>query len=277
MKNQMDSMNKEKQSVHDFWNQASCGESLYLESVTRDGFEAQAKRRYELEPFILQFAQFEESKGKKVLEIGVGLGADHQSFAESGADLFGIDLTERAIDHTRNRLDAFALHSTLNVGDAEQLGFADGTFDLVYSWGVLHHSPNTAKAISEVYRVLKRGGSAKIMIYYKWSMIGLMLWMRYGLLRMRPWTSLAQIYSRHLESPGTKAYSIREARKLFEQFSAVRIQTVLTHGDLLTSDAGQRHQGAALSLARIFWPSTLIRFILPNSGLFMLIQATKKL
>ena len=253
---------QEKQQVHDFWNEAACGETLYLSGTDRAGFEAQLKRRYELEPFILEFAKFEESKGKTVLEIGVGLGADHQKFAEAGAILYGIDLTGRAVERTRNRLTCFGLKSTLDVGDAEQLAFADETFDRVYSWGVLHHSPDTPKAMSEVWRVLKPGGDARVMIYNKWSMIGLMLWVRYALLRLRPFTSLKEIYARYLESPGTKAYTVVEARQLFSAFSEVTIRTILTHGDLLESEAGQRHAGIMLSIARRIWP----RSTAPPSG-----------
>jgi SAM-dependent methyltransferase len=211
----------------------------------------------------------------RVLEIGVGLGADHQQFAEAGADLWGIDLTERSVEHTRHRLVALGLTSNLAVGDAENLDFADESFDRVYSWGVLHHSPDTPKAIAEVYRVLKRGEWARIMIYHKWSMVGFMLWVRYALVGLRPWLTLTEIYARFLESPGTKAYSVAEGRVLFSAFRDVRIQTVLTHGDLLESGAGQRHQGSLLSLARKIWPRSLIRRLLPHQGLFMLIEARK--
>ena len=152
-------MNNEKQEVHDFWNQASCGETLYLSGNGKAGYQAQAKARYDLEgQLIFGLAHFEQAKGLKVLEIGVGLGADHQQFGEAGADLYGIDLTERAVEHTRQRLAAFGLKSNLTVGDAENLDFPDESFDRVYSWGVLHHSPDTPKAIAEVWRVLKRGG-----------------------------------------------------------------------------------------------------------------------
>lgn len=147
-----------KQQVHDFWNEAACGENLYLQATDRAGYVAQSAERYRLEPFILLFADFEVAKGKKALEVGVGLGADHQRFAEAGADLYGIDLTERAVEHTRRRLALFGLSSTLAVGDAERLDFPDESFDLVYSWGVIHHSLDTPKAIAEVYRVLKPGG-----------------------------------------------------------------------------------------------------------------------
>ncbi len=267
--------NTDKQQVHDFWNEAACGENLYLQTTDRTGYVAQSAERYCLEPFILHFADFEAAQGKKVLEIGVGLGADHQRFAEAGAELYGIDLTERAVEHTQRRLALFGLSSALAVGDAERLDFSDQNFDLVYSWGVLHHSPDTPKAIAEVYRVLKPGGQAKVMIYHTWSMIGLMLWLRYALLAGRPWRSLCSIYAEHLESPGTKAYSYTEARQLFAQFTDVKISTPLAHGDLLESDVGQRHRGIALTLAKALWPRWFIRRFMPGAGLFMLIEARK--
>src|SRR5262245_27601967 len=129
----------EKQAVHDFWNAASCGEALFLRGSDADAFAAQAAKRYEFEPYSLSFADFASSRGLDVLEIGIGLGADHQRFAEAGALVCGIDLTERAVIHTRNRLAAFGLRSAIDVGDAENLKFADESFDVVYSWGVLHH------------------------------------------------------------------------------------------------------------------------------------------
>ena len=268
-------MDVPKKAVHDFWNEASCGERLLLPEHTKEGFAQHSATRYVLEPEILSFAQFQRWQGKKVLEIGVGLGADHQTFAEHGALLSGVDLTERAIERTRHRFQLLGLLSDLHVADAEQLPFGANTFDLVYSWGVLHHSPNTARAITEVFRILKPGGEAKIMIYHKWSFVGFMLWVRYALFRGKPLTMLQEIYARYLESPGTKAYSIGEAQALFSHFEAVKISTVLTHGDLLSSEAGQRHQGLLLTLARILWPRWLIRTCFPHLGLFMLITARK--
>lgn len=264
-----------KEGVRAFWEEAACGERLYLSGRDRTDFAAQAQARYRLEPYIPGFAKFAEARGKRVLEIGVGLGADHQGFAEAGADLFGIDLTERAVDFTRARLAAFGLRSTLSTGDAERLSFPNDHFDIVYTWGVIHHSPDTPKAISEIHRVLQPGGVARIMIYHTYSLIGLMLWVRYGLMRLRPWRSLADIYANHLESPGTKAYSRSEARRLFEGWANVQIDTVLTHGDLLEGQAGQRHEGAVLNFARRVWPRALLRRLFPKAGLFMLIEARK--
>ena len=268
-------MNRPKADVREFWDRASCGKELYLAGQDRAAYEAQAETRYALEPYIPAFAGFNSAQGLRVLEIGVGLGADHQRFAEAGAALSGIDLTERAVKHTRRRLAVFGLASDLAVGDAENLQFTDESFDLVYSWGVLHHSPDAPKTVAEVRRVLKRGGEARIMVYHKWSIVGLMLWVRYALLGLKPWLPLQEIYARYLESPGTKSYSVAEARKLFDDFSQVQIRTVLTHGDLLESDAGQRHRGLLLKLARKLWPRRVIRRLLPGAGLFMLIEARK--
>jgi ubiquinone/menaquinone biosynthesis C-methylase UbiE len=264
-----------KKAVEEFWDKASCGEDLYLQNQQREGYIEHARRRYELEPVIEEFAEFDSVQGRNVLEIGVGLGADHQRFAQAGAHLTGIDLTTRAVAHTRRRLALFDLVSSLSTGDAEKLEFPPNTFDIVYSWGVLHHSPDTPQAISEVHRVLRPGGVAKVMIYHKWSLVGYMLWIRYALLRLRPWMTLAEVYARYLESPGTKAYSKDEAKRMFATFSSVKIHTWLTHGDLLESAAGQRHGGPLLSLARKIWPRALLRKYAGSHGLFMLIRAVK--
>ena len=258
-----------------FWEAASCGEKLYLKRETMDGYLEQSRVRYELEPEILDFASFEKHKGQKVLEIGLGLGADHQKWAEAGADLFGVDLTERSIEHVKRRFELFGLHSNTQVGDAEKLPFPDNFFDVVYSWGVLMCTPDTPKAIREVYRVLKPGGTAKVMLYHKYSLVGFMLWVRYALLRGRPFTPLLDIYINNLESYGTKAYSVEEARELFKDFIVDNISTFLTHGDLLSSLAGQRHQGPLLSIARLVWPRWFFKKFLHRYGLFMTILAGK--
>ena len=161
------------------------------------------------------------------------------------------------------------------MGDAEALRFADSTFDLVYSWGVIHHSPDTKQAAAEILRVLRPGGQFKVMIYHKFSFVGYMLWIRYALLKFKPWVSLAEIYSNYLESPGTKAYTMSDAKKLFDSASHISCRTVLTHGDLLTADAGQRHRGIMLTMAKLLWPRRLIQMFFPNHGLFMLIEGEK--
>lgn len=147
-----------KDEVLEFWDRAACGEDLLLRAQDVDGFDAQANARYRLEPYILSFADFAAWRDCDVLEIGLGLGADHERFALNGARMSGIDLTGRAVEITRKRFELKGLHSSLTVGDAEALPYEDASFDLVYSWGVIHHTPDTVKAASEILRVLRPGG-----------------------------------------------------------------------------------------------------------------------
>jgi ubiquinone/menaquinone biosynthesis C-methylase UbiE len=265
-----------KDEVRDFWNEKSCGEVYARGSDLREQLAEQAAERFRLEPVIFEFAEFQNATGKDVLEIGVGMGADHLEWAKAGPrSLTGIDLTPRAIGFTAERLAAHGLRSDLRVGDAEYLPFGNEQFDIVYSYGVLHHSPDTAQAISEVKRVLRPGGTAKVMIYHSPSVVGWMLWARYALLAGRPGRSLREIYAGHLESPGTKAFSVAEAREMFGGFSRVECQVILGPGDLLEGAVGQRHGGVALSLAKALWPRWFIRRVLKGYGLGMLIRAVK--
>ena len=263
----------EKLLVQEFWNRQSCGEVYAAGNTATEQLDAQARARYELEPYIFDFARFPDGRDRDVLEIGVGMGADHLEWAKSSPrSLTGIDLTPRAIDHTRARLHAYALSSTLGCADAEHLPFGDNSFDIVFSWGVLHHSPDTPRAVDEVHRVLRPGGVARIMIYHYWSITGYLLWIRYGMLQGH---SLTHVYARYLESPGTKAYTVAQARHMFRRFKTVFAHSQLSFGDLLQSEVGQRHRGPLLSLAKTFWPRALIRRLLPGHGLMLLVEAQK--
>jgi SAM-dependent methyltransferase len=265
-----------KEAVRDFWDGASCGEVYAAGNDDRAYYEAHRDARYCLEPYIKDFARFEQAAGKDVLEIGVGMGADHLEYARNEPkSLTGVDLTPRAMEHTSDRLAAFGVKSQLQTADAEQLPFEDDSFDLVYSWGVLHHTPRTQIAIQEVHRVLRPGGVARIMIYHYWSITGYMLWARYGLLARRPCRSLRDIYHHHLESPGTKAYTVSQAKDMCRMFSAINVKTQIGFADLLQGQVGQRHGGLLLSTARALWPRPLIRTLFARHGLLLLIDVTK--
>lgn len=264
-----------KAEVAEFWSRASCGEDLYLHGHTSQDYRNQMVERYRLEPYIPKFADAARWRGKKVLEIGVGLGSDHQLFAEAGAVLSGVDYTERAVEHTKRRLTLLGLQSELQPADAEALPFSSDSFDLVYSWGVIHHSPNTPKAAQEILRVLKPGGTFKVMIYHKWSLIGFMLWLRYGLGSGRLFISLDSLYADYLESPGTKAYTLDQAKGLFNGSVDLQQRVILTHGDLLEGNAGQQHNGRAIAIARKIWPRWFFRRFAQRYGLFLLIEGRK--
>jgi len=227
-----------------------------------DIYTSETENRYKLEPYLIDFAEFESFVDLNVLEIGVGMGSDHSQIAfNKPRSLTGIDLTERAIEHTKKRFKTLGLTSSLKTDNAESLSFEDNSFDAVYSWGVLHHSPNTKKCFEEVWRVLKPEGIAKIMIYHKHSPIGWMLWIRYGLMKFNPFISLADIYSNYLESPGTKAYTINEAEELARKFSKVECKVQQSHGDLLEGNVGARHRGIFLTVAKIAYPRRFIKMI----------------
>jgi ubiquinone/menaquinone biosynthesis C-methylase UbiE len=265
-----------KEEVRAFWDEAACGEIYAQGKDLRERLEHQANDRYALEPFIFDFANFPSGGGLDVLEVGVGMGADHLEWARHRPrSLTGIDLTPRAVEFTRERLALYGLPSDVRVGDAENLPFQSESFDIVYSWGVLHHSPDTQKAVNEVFRVLRPNGRALVMIYHRNSVVGALLWIRYALMRGLPLTSMATIYARYMESPGTKAYTTQAAHHLFRKFARVTHRIELSVGDTLEGAAGQRHQGLLLRAAKSVWPRALIKRFAKRYGLFLLITAQK--
>jgi len=265
-----------KEQVKNFWGRSSCGEIYGVGVSKQEIYDVQSRARYRLEPYLPEFARFYEGHGKDVLEVGVGMGADHVEWARSRPrSLTGIDLTARAIDHVKQRFDTCGLISNVFLGDAENLPFPSESFDIVYSWGVIHHTPDTQTAVREIHRVLRTDGIARIMVYHTYSLVGYMLWLRYGLLAGRARRGLKDIYHDHLESPGTKAYSVKEARELFAAFSTIDTAVQLSPGDLLEGAVGQRHRSVALTIARRLWPRFLLRRLFRNHGLYLFIEATK--
>jgi len=168
--------------VTSFWNTEACGTHFVEHAVDeKDFFEKFRDYRYRTEWHIPLLVPFAESKGKRVLEIGTGNGAEGVMFALNGAQYTGVDLTEAALEATRKHFAVMGLTGKLQRENAEHLSFADESFDWVFSHGVLHHTPGTQTAINEVYRVLKPGGRAIIMLYHKHSFnyyIRIMTYMR---------------------------------------------------------------------------------------------------
>jgi ubiquinone/menaquinone biosynthesis C-methylase UbiE len=225
-------MSAEKQAVRSYWEAAPCGAKLADAEPGSPDFYAQVEQeRYRREPFIPAFAEFDRWRGRRVLEIGVGVGSDFVRFVRAGADATGLDLTEAAIDLVRRRLELEGLSAHLQVADAESLPFEDRSFDLVYSWGVLHHTPDTARAVEEIRRVLRPDGEARIMLYSRRSWLAYGLWLRYALARGRPRRTLADVVANHMESPGTKAYTQAELTRLFARYSSVSFRRFVTPYD----------------------------------------------
>ena len=270
---QMEANLKERVRTH--WDAHPCG-TRDIPQHDRASFFAELEReRYSWEPYIPKFAQFERGRGRDVLEIGVGAGTDFVNWVRTGARATGVDLTERAIELTRERLSLERLHADLRVADAEQLPFGDASFDIVYSYGALHHSPDTARAIGQVRRVLRTGGTAIVMIYHVPSWVGIMLWTLHCAVKLRPWRSARWAMYRYLESPGTKAYTKREARVLFSGFREVRIWTQLSHGDLLLMRPTQKYSSWAHRAIWRLYPRWLVRRTGNVLGTNLFIEAVK--
>lgn len=247
--------------VRSYWEAEPCGTGAAVvdqaERYSKDWFDRIEDNRYTLEPFIHQIAQFTRHRGKKVLEVGVGAGTDHLQFARAGAICHGVDLTQAAIETTRARLEIEGLSSELTRLDAESLPFSDHTFDIVYSWGVIHHSSDPAIIAKEVRRVLKPGGKFIGMVYNRRSILTFKLWVRHALMTGRPFRSFSDVVWNHMESIGTKAYTRRELKVLLGNFEATRIRPLLTPYDTTR------------------WPSWITSFFPDRYGWFLAFVAQK--
>jgi 2-polyprenyl-3-methyl-5-hydroxy-6-metoxy-1,4-benzoquinol methylase len=124
-------------------------------------------KKEDVETFAFSYWEFERARGTRVLDVGCGPGWLTVQYAKAGADVTAVDLTPRAVELTKQYLAYQGLSATVHEGNAEQLPFADGSFDLVVSSGVLHHTPDTPRAIRECYRVLRPNGDAKLTFYYR--------------------------------------------------------------------------------------------------------------
>ncbi len=258
-----------KDSVRDFWNAEPCG-TRYL--CDNDPYAAHICARYALEPHIRDFADFRSALGQRVLELGVGLGADYLQWLQAGSRATGVDLSATSLKQAQRRCLDAGFEPDLQVGDAEHLAFADDSFDLVYSYGVMHHSPDTQQCIREAWRVLKPGGQLKIMLYHHPSLTGLMLWLRYGAFRGK---SLRQSVYEFLESPGTKSFTRGEVRNMLQGFQDIQMRQVFSPGDLLLHEPSRRFQAWTYRVIWKLYPRRIVRACCGKYGLFLLVTARK--
>ena len=137
------------------------------------------------------------------------------------------------------------------------LPFEDGRFDLVYSWGVIHHSEHPEQIVREIHRVLKPGGRFIGMMYGRHSICSLRIWADYALLKGRPWQSLSDAIATNMESAGTKAYTVPELEDMFASFSTIEATPILTQHD------------------RAGWPPWVTRFFPQDWGFFIALHGQK--
>ena len=158
--------------VREYWDRRPCNIRHSAKALgSREYFDEVEKRKYFVEPHIPGFAEFELWRGKKVLEIGCGIGTDAVNFARQGADYSAIELSEESLNITRERFSIYGLSGNFSCGNAEAIStfYPHQQFDLVYSFGVIHHTPNPEKVIQEIRKVIKPSGELRIMLYAKSS------------------------------------------------------------------------------------------------------------
>ncbi len=189
-------------------------------------------RAAENEPFLSRYVDMRGLKGKKVLDIACGTGVLTEQFARMGADVSAIDLTPKAVELAKKRFAIRGLPSAdIREADAQQLPFAENTFDFVCAWGCLMHMPQTEKAIAEIHRVLKPGGKAFAMMYHKNSVhLRYCIQLGRGILRGKYLTydnqSLINRYTDGASVGGNtlaKFYSVGEFTHLFSAFRNVAV------------------------------------------------------
>jgi ubiquinone/menaquinone biosynthesis C-methylase UbiE len=188
------------QQIKQFWNENPVGNNFISYEKDKTFYEKYDAFRYRTEAHILEELDRIDFANKKTLEIGLGQGADSMQLVKRGALYYGIDLTEESVRRVKERFELFNIpYQAVDRMNAEQIGYPDNSFDIVYSHGVIHHSPRIDQIVKEIHRVLKPGGEAVIMLYHKNSYnyyISIGFLRRLGLLLLMPFPFLAKILSR---------------------------------------------------------------------------------
>lgn len=178
--------------------------------------------------------EFDKKENMKVLDIGCGTGYLVRSYARNGADITGVDLTEKGVEITNNSLNMFNLKGKAIVGNAEELPFEDNSFDFISCAGVIHHTPNIEMAIHEIHRVLKPGCNGVVSVYHKNIFMNKLIWpitrifvkLLFGHVKGRNFRNiktvddLVRVYDGD-NNPLGKAYSKKDMVKLFNNFSNI--------------------------------------------------------
>lgn len=210
------------EKVREYWNARPCNIRHSPQPLgSKEYFDEVEARKYFVEPHIPVFAQFGRWAGKKVLEIGCGIGTDTISFARAGAQVTVAELSERSLEVAKQRAEIFGLSDRIDFhnGNAEQLtSFVPvEPHDLVYSFGVIHHSPHPDRILDEATSYLEPGGTLKVMVYNTRSWKVLWIVLREGKGRFWRWKRLVAEHSEaQFGSPVTYTYTRTELRRLLE-------------------------------------------------------------
>jgi ubiquinone/menaquinone biosynthesis C-methylase UbiE len=216
------------ENVKAYWNRRPCNIRHSTKPLgTREYFDEVEARKYFVEPHIPLFAQFERWRGKKVLEIGCGIGTDSVNFCRAGAELTAIDVSEKSLEVARKRVEVYGLKAQLYCGSAEELSshVPAEPYDLIYSFGVIHHTPHPERVFEEIKKLCGPKTEVRVMLYAKWSWKVLWIIAKYG--RGAFWRAgeLVRVYSEaQTGCPVTYYYSAKDIRNLMRDFEIVELK-----------------------------------------------------
>jgi len=215
------------EDVKEFWNKRPCNiRHSNKEIGSKEYFDEIEHRKYFVEPHIKEFADFDKWKDKKVLEIGCGIGTDTINFARAGAKISAVELSEVSLNLAKERAKVFNLDINFYLGSAEELSeiVPLETYDLIYSFGVIHHSPNPQKILDEIQKYMDEKTLLKIMVYNKNSWKVFWILAKYG--HFAFW-KIDELISKYSEAqtgcPITYSYTKKTAKDLFKNFEIKNI------------------------------------------------------
>jgi SAM-dependent methyltransferase len=198
-------------AIRNYWNERIHDLEIARHPVgTKEFFQELADYRYEKLDYLQRVVDFAGYRGKKLLEIGCGVGLDLARFARGGAEVTGVDLAGVSIELAKKNFAFSATTGDLQIMNGERLEFADDTFDVVYAHGVLQYTAEIQAMIGEIRRVLKPGGEAILMVYNRYSWLNFM-------------SKLFGVKLEHEDAPVLETFSIRQFRKMLSQFSQTDI------------------------------------------------------
>ena len=252
--------------IKDFWEKSPlCSSMVAAEPGTAGFFREYDRLREEIESpeASYRLQEYRDFKGKRVLDVGCGNGYVISRYALEGADAYGVDITERAINITGKRLEYMGLKANLAVMDAQELRFPDDYFDCVSSMGVLHHVPDTQRAIDEIHRVLKPGGRLILMFYYRNSAY---YQVAVPLIALATRKTRQQVLNEFdgVGNPLGKVYSKSEVRDMLSGFEEIEFRAHFLMPEHILPRLGS-----------YVIPRALIKLIEPHFGFFLNIKVRK--
>ena len=224
---------------------ANPGSAEYFCEIDKRFFDSAQKYLPQKNKPFDKILDYEFLKNKNVLEIGVGHGSHAELIATNCLTYTGIDLTEAAVQMTKQRMEIKKIESSIFQMDAEKMDFKDASFDFIWSWGVIHHSANTSSVLKEMHRVLKPGGRAIVMIYYRsfWKYYIEVFLVRGLLLGQLRKAGLSEILNNSTDGAIARFYTVPEWRRLTSSvFKCINIFICGQKTDLLLVPGGKFKQ-----------------------------------